>query len=360
MRCRQLPASIPHTGVGAPTPSWGSVPRTTLHQVRHRLSRSAPAIGLLWLSSIVGGAVPAQGASPPAHGTERGAYEWDDSTWWPDPSSYTEKLTRLKTLGVTTLYVDITAAVSMEQSHSAALATFLSDFESLVNTAGTDGFRVDAVGGDPTWATSDRKGPTALLAAVAQIETALAPGALDGVQFDVEPWGLAGWRAHKAGYARDWLRFVQMSVTTWTHEALSGRLGFTVPYWFDGDTGGVPPVTWAGSTNYPFQLALGILAPLADTALNVMAYRNSTAGANGSVALFAGNMQAAMSAHSATELLAGQETGAASPAEVTFYGTSCVTFDTAATQIADAFDGDALYGGIAVDDVESLEALCPA
>lgn len=149
-------------------------------------------------------------------------------------------------------------------------------------------------------------------------------------------------------------------MTAWQRTGLPGRLGFTVPYWFDGDTGGVPEATFDGSTDYPFQLALGVLSPVADTVLNVMAYRNTTTGSNGSVALFAGNLNAAVAAGSDTELLVGQETGDVTPSEITFYGTSCARFDQATSQIAAAFDGDASYQGIAVDDVESLVALCDA
>jgi hypothetical protein len=38
---------------------------------------------------------------------------------------------------------------------------------------------------------------------------------------------------------------------------------------------------------------------------------------------------------------------------------TCASFLAATDQINDAFDDDASYEGIAVDDVESLEALCP-
>jgi hypothetical protein len=301
--------------------------------------------------------VPVAAAQTP--GTERGAYEWDDSTWWPTPSAYAGTLTELKNLGITTLYVDITEAVSLMRAHSSRLASFESAFGQLVEEANADGFAVDAVGGDPTWATKQKKGPAQLLAAVAQI-VAASPGAvLGGVQFDVEPWGLKSWHSRRGKLATAWLRFIQSTVSAWQHDGLTGRLGFTVPYWFDGATGGVPQVTFAGATNYPFQLALGLLAPLDQTMLNVMAYRNVTTGPNGSVALFASNVNAVESAGARTELLAGQETGRSLPAETTFYGTSCATFDAATAQIADAFSGDAPYGGIAVDDVETLEALCP-
>ena len=324
---------------------------------------------ILCLAGLAG-AAPARGSTPSGrsatsgeraavHGSELGAYEWDDSTWWPSPSSYSATLGRLRSLGVTTLYVDITAAVAMEDSHSRELASFLSDFEQLVTSAASAGVRVDAVGGDPSWATSDRRGPAILLSAVSQVTAALGPGVLEGVQFDVEPWGLTGWHGHKAAYARDWLRFVQAAVSSWTADGLSGRLGFTVPYWFDGATGGVPRVTFDGTDSYPFQLALRILAPLDETVLNVMAYRNTTMGPNGSVALMNGDVQAAVTVQSSTALLAGQETGPASPSEVTFYGTSCADYEAAAAQLGDAFDGDASYAGIAVDDVESFETLCP-
>jgi len=309
--------------------------------------------------TVMGPLVAAGPVAGSVSGSERGAYEWDDSTWWPDPSAYTATFGQLKSLGVNSLYVDITEVVSLTRDHSSELASFEADFGQLVQEANNEGFAVDAVGGDPTWATTDRQGPAQLLGAVSQILTDFPDASLDGVQFDVEPWGLKGWRSHRATYARDWLRFMKTSVTAWQVDGLRGRLGFTVPYWFDGDTGGVPRVTFDGSTNYPFQSSLGILAALPDTMLNVMAYRNTTTGPNGSEALFAGNLTAATADASTTELLVGQETGDVLPAETTFYGLSCATFETATNQIADAFDGDTQYRGIAVDDVESLEALCP-
>jgi len=292
-------------------------------------------------------------------GTERGAYEWDTSAWWPDPSDYAGTLARVKSLGVTTLYVDITEAVTLTEGHSSELGSFESAFVQLVDEAGGDGLGVDAVGGDPRWATADSAGPVELLAAVSQTVARSPEIPLEGVQFDVEPWALKSWARHHAADARSWLRFVQRTVSAWSSDGLRGRLGFTVPYWFDGDTGGVPRVTWDGSTGYPLELALGILSPLDETVLNVMAYRNATAGPNGSIALFSGNMDAVLGAGSHTELLAGQETGDVRPAETTFYGMTCANFETAASQITDAFDGDAPFEGIAVDDVESLEALCP-
>ena len=185
------------------------------------------------------------------------------------------------------------------------------------------------------------------------------PGtALHGVQFDVEPWGLRGWPSHRGAFAGDWVRFVRSTVATWQRLRLPGRLGFTAPYWFDGVTGGVPKVTVHGVTGFRFQLALAALAPLPSTVLDVMAYRNATSGPNGSIALFAGNLNAAAAAGSQTELLFGQETGASSPASTTFLGTSCGAFTTAADEIGATFAAAASSQGIAVDDVESLEALC--
>jgi hypothetical protein len=293
-------------------------------------------------------------------GSELGAYEWDSSTWWPDPSAYASTLAQLQALGVNTLYVDITKAVTMIQHHSAKLQPFLSDFASLVQEADMEGFRVDALGGDSTWATTSLTGPKELLSAVSQITALLPTGALDGVQFDVEPWSLAGWRTHAAARALDWLTFIQRVVATWRSDGMKGRLGFTVPYWFDGSNGNVPKVTFDGSKGYPFQLALPLLAPLDDTVLNVMAYRNFTAGSNGSIALFESNMAAVVAEGSSTSLLLGQETGNVQPADVTFYGLGCETFETAASQLHVRFGSEPNYAGDAIDDVETMLALCPS
>jgi hypothetical protein len=298
-------------------------------------------------------------AASTAIAEEEGAYEWDDSSWWPDPSGYADTLVRLQSLGVTTLYVDITEGVTLLQNHSNALARFESAFKQLVAEAGADGMGVDALGADSAWATTQKKGPAQLLSVVSQIEAGASGASLDGVQFDVEPWGLKNWTSHRAAYGLDWVLFIASTVSHWRADGLGGRLGFTVPYWFDGATGGVPLVTVDGSTGYPFQLALSALSPLSDTVLNVMAYRNITAGPNGSLSLFGSNIDAVHSAGSPTKLLAGQETGNVQPAETTFYGMTCASFLAATDQINDAFDDDASYEGIAVDDVESLEALCP-
>ena len=310
------------------------------------------------------GVAARSGALQPASvvdpGSEFGAYEWDNSTWWPDPSAYTSTLVQLQALGVNTLYVDITEAVTMIQDHSTQLHSFLSDFASLVTEANEDGIRVDALGGDPKWATTSRNGPKQLLSAVMQIIALLPSGALDGVQLDVEPWSLPGWHTHAAARALEWLRFIQRTVAIWQSDGLTGRLGFTVPYWFDGSNDNVPEVTFKGSTGYPFQLALPLLAPLDDTVLNVMAYRNFTGGSNGSIALFEPNLAAVVAEGSATNLLLGQETGNFQPPDITFYGLGCAAFETAASQLHAQFESDPNYTGDAIDDVESLLALCPS
>jgi hypothetical protein len=289
---------------------------------------------------------------------EFGAYEWHTSTWWPDASAYLPTLTRLRALGVNTLYVDITQAVSLTRSHSSQLAPFLADFARLVTEANSNGFHVNAVGGDPSWSKRP-KGVTQLLAAVARVTASLPAGAISGVQFDVEPWGLPGWRRHAAARALDWLRFVQRTVSTWQQDGLAGTLGFTVPYWFNGGNGGVPAVTFAGARGYPFQLALGLLAPLPATALNVMAYRNTTGGPNGSEALFSANLQLVVASGSNTALLLGQETGPVKPPSITFSGLGCGAFQTAVGHIETTFGTAANFSGIPVDDVETLLALCP-
>jgi hypothetical protein len=157
----------------------------------------------------------------------------------------------------------------------------------------------------------------------------------------------------------DWVQFVGRTVTAWQQDKLSGSLGFTVPYWFNGATNNVPRVTFDGSTGYPFQLSLGLLAPLPQTVLNVMAYRNTPAGSNGSEALFQSNLQPLVAAKSETQLLLGQETGNFQPPSITFYGLGCPAFQSAAAQIGTTFGDDPNYAGIAINDVETYLALCP-
>ncbi len=330
--------------VGAVT--WGS--RLTTVSVVVAL------VGVVALFGMLG--MPATSAS--AQAATFGAYEWNTSTWWPNASQYGPTLVRLRALGVNTLYVDITEAVTLTQDDSSQLGSFLSDFSDLVTEADAGGFHVVAVGGEAQWATTSPGGPAELLAAVARVTQSLPAGALEGVQFDVEPWAIKALRRHAATYALDWLQFVQTTVSAWRSDALTGSLGFTVPYWFNGDSS-VPQVTFASETGYPFQLALGLVASLPQTNFNVMAYRNTTSGVNGSEALFNANLQL-VAAGSHTTLLLGQETGRVKPRSITFYRKGCADFDNAVSQIGATFGANAHYGGIPVDDVETLLALCPS
>ncbi len=312
-------------------------------------------LGVVFLVGLV--ALPPTSAT--AQATTFGAYEWNTSTWWPNASAYGPTLVRLKALGVNTLYVDITEAVTLTQDGSSQLGSFLSDFSNLVTEANADGLHVVAVGGDAQWATTSPGGPAELLAAVARVTAALPAGALAGVQFDVEPWAIKALRHHAATYALDWVQFVHTTVSAWRSDGLIGSLGFTVPFWFNGDYASVPQITFGGVTGYPFQLALGLVASLPQTNFNVMAYRNTTSGSNGSEALFNANLLL-VAAGSNTTLLLGQETGRSKPASITFYRKGCADFDNAVSQIGTTFGANAHYGGIPVDDVETLLALCPS
>ncbi len=280
------------------------------------------------------------------------------SSWWPDPAAYGATLAGLQAEGVRTVDVDITEVVSLEDHQPGRVAGFLTAFEQLVTEAAADGITVEAAAGDPSWAAPGAAGPGQVLAAAARVEADLGPGVLGGVQFDVEPWALPGWSTHRAADAGQWVTFVGATARAFAADGVTGQLGFTVPYWFDGVGGGVPEVTVGGHHGYPFPLALQEVGGTAAPVFDVMAYRNVATGPGGSLAEFAPD-RADVPAGSPATVLLGQETGPSQPPDTTFYGTSCAAFRTAQARIATALAGAAHYGGTAVDDVETLLALCP-
>ena len=95
--------------------------------------------------------------------------------------------------------------------------------------------------------------------------------------------------------------------------------------------GGVPRVTFDGSTGYPFQLSLSQLAGLGSSSLNVMAYRHQTAGTNGSIALMAPDLAADAARGGARCCWPGGRS--VQPPETTFYGLGCAPFQTATDQL---------------------------
>ncbi|MGA3216174.1 MAG: hypothetical protein ABSD97_10870 [Acidimicrobiales bacterium] len=324
--------------------------------------KRAAVLALLVLLATGSGAVVAvrlTGSSPVAFtASSLSAYEWVDTSWSKGASAYEPELVVLKELGVTDLFVDITRAVTYEQSHSAALVAYLTTFRRLVAEAAAKGLRVQALMGDLEWATSGPAGINEALAVMTELRGISAGEMAAGFQLDVEPWGLPDWASHEVAYALDYDQMVRQVAAFWKAGNFPGTLGFAVPFWWNGIGGSVPDINPGTGLEDPLTAVLTSLAPVPGSNLNVMAYSARPRAPGGTETMFKSDLATAKSAGSRVTLLLGQDL-APDPAAVssTFAGSTWHSWTTNVATLRSAFASEPDFGGIAVEDTQALVLL---
>ncbi len=134
------------------------------------------------------------------------------------------------------------------------------------------------------------------------------------------------------------------------------RLGVAIPFWFDGEAGAPGPVPFDGATKPAAFHLVDQLADLAHAYVVVMAYRNFTAGEDGSISHLRSEFDYLSSVGAKCGLVVGQEYTEEEPPEVTFHGLSRGVFRAAAAEIAAAYGQLAQFGGLSVNDVDAYMA----
>jgi hypothetical protein len=139
------------------------------------------------------------------------------------------------------------------------------------------------------------------------------------------------------------------------------RLGFAIPFWFDGEAPDVPAVSFgdAGEAPAAFHL-IDMLAALPEAYVLVMAYRNFTAGDDGSIAHVLDELDHARRAGAACGIVVGQEFNRVTPEKLTFWWAGRAAFWRAAEelagQLAEENGGYAQFRGISVNDLTAYQA----
>lgn len=281
-------------------------------------------------------------------------YEWRVDAWDQSIDSYIPTLDQLHAKGVTTLLVDITRAVTLAEARSSDLRDFLAHFHSLINVAYTYGISVIAVAGDPHWVFPGSNAVVTAVHIFKQIENSQWQHLPAGLQFDVEPWGLADWGSNKLKYLHYYLTMVQQAAFQWTSLRIGGSLGFAIPAWFDGIGEGVPSVRVGSTTASPLYFVLESLGDLPSAELNVMTYRNHAKGPGGTLALFRPVAEITGQMHSPVIIQIGQETGRVLPLTTTFTDHTFGDFLHNVRELRALQAVLPRFGGVAVDSAESF------
>ena len=315
---------------------------------------------------IVVGANPGAAAAPPP---DLAVFEWYKLSQVNAKVSES-RLNTLRTDGFKTVYASVgeyleVADQPSSRTQQTRLNQLKSDLKRFVARASSLGFAVHAVGGGPNWTeATHRYLGSKLVQLVADYNgTAAANERLQGVQLDIEPYVDPSFFDDVEASLQDYLSTLQSVVETYEHVRTrpgnsSLRLGFGIPFWFDG-VPEAPPVEFGPERKTApaaFHL-IDMLRTLPDAYVLVMAYRNFTAGSDGSIAHVRREFDYASQVGAACGIVVGQEFGRVYPEKLSFWWAGRAAFRQAAEEIAAAYGQRPQYRGLSVNDMSSYQAV---
>lgn len=238
--------------------------------------------------------------------------------------------------------VDLAVAQGIGQLYAAvpphvASSPQLPQLQELARLAGEAGLRVDALGGDPGWVDN----PDWVVEN--WLTPALDTGLFAGVHVDIEPYTTPAWDKRRATVIKRYLG----TLDTLRTAAGSTPVEADIPFWFDG-------IATGGST-------LDREVMRRTDGVTVMAYRNTAAGSDGSIALSAGELQAG--AELGKPVRIGQETrhvgDDATSVKQTFFGQTRTQMETQLAEITASHGASPAFAGFAIHDAAGYAAMAP-
>ena len=268
-----------------------------------------------------------------------GVWIWDDVSRLSN-TAVRERLDSVQAAGFDTIFLTIDPYFSLSSENQ---KVFLEKTEKLLSLAQSKGISVDAEAGWRDWSVPGNwEKARNVISTVAEFNRAQAIP-FRGIQFDIEPYLLETYEDNKAQTLFDYLGMVEYAIS---NNITNQRLSFVVPHFYDCQQGWTPQITFNGKNDCAFNHLLGLLDKSPKSEIIIMAYRNSSNGSNGSIALSQVEIDAAQNHQ--TKIIIAQETGNVEPGFVTFYNTSQEKLKSELSNIAAAFKNKGSFGGIAI------------
>lgn len=301
----------------------------------------------------------------PHNGRVLRAWEWRRLHRTPLPA-LADGFAQFRAWGGTTVGLDISYVVDISElldpvQRAAAAADYRARLRAYVATASRAGLSVEAVAGSPHWGSPDARYVCGVVGDYVAAFNAAAPlqQQLTGLHFDVEPWGLPDWPARRLTYAQHLLETVALMAAQQGRTPAPGRVPITVdlPFWLDG-TGEPQTVDYHGVRTSPTRHVMRLLDNAAGqrNTVVIMAYRDTTAGPDGSAAAVAGELAAARQ-HAGRVLVGiGQEIRDVQPPHTTFHQEGAAALQAALRTLRQQYQGEVGFGGFAVNDLAALTA----
>ncbi|HCR52695.1 TPA: hypothetical protein DIV48_03590 [Candidatus Kaiserbacteria bacterium] len=309
-----------------------------------------------FLASVLPGFPPSRSFAPDTSEPEQGTWLWTP-TLDITPQYRDAVIAEARNNGIRNIYLSIDSYLDIyvmpdgpeKYAKQKAFDKVLEDF---IATARASGIAVDAEGGWRNWA---EKGhvykPFALLEYVKGFNAAHTEK-FRGFQYDIEPYLLSEYQGDKRRVLSDYLDL--MGETVARLDSTDLLFSVVIPYFYD-DGDETPRFVYGLRAGYALDHLFAILERRPGSKLIVMAYRNHSDGADGSVEISRGEMK--MSERFATKVVIAQETGDVTPSFVTFYNTSRSRLNAQLQNIHDAFAENKRYDGTAIHYLNALLAL---
>ena len=291
--------------------------------------------------------------------TPVGTYEWRADEWR-DSKRYAATLDLLRAACVSDLSVDVTGAAELvvpvpkitagasgDATADPPLVAFDGDLERLIAAAGERSIRIHALAGDPGW-TDDHAAAQNIVRYIEHFNNGRT-ARIESLQFDVEPWGETRWASERDHLLVKYLEMVRV-LTTNAKDGL--RLGFAIPYWFDGTAQAVAAITFDGLEAFPLTHLMKIVND-AGSFVAVMAYRNQAFGERGSIGLVPEELREA----SGAGVFVVQETAKIDEKSASFFGEDARVFSTQMRKLSKELERQPQFAGLLLHDVPSLLAL---
>lgn len=260
---------------------------------------------------------------------------------------------------INTVYVDISDVLDMTQDpikktkYDAAVTTLLTNAKKYNIT-------VQGLAGDTNWSDSDHKyiAPAILQYVLEYNQTHSTK--FSGMQWDIEFYNDPSFKTDQKISTQAFLELVQILRDGVVADPLAitnhFALGFTMPYWADGQNNNISPINWSGKSSYVGLLVIDELNQLPSSYIALMSYRNHALGDGGSIAISKNIVSYASTKN--VGIIIGQETSKVSDTpNISYFGTNKQVFKNNIHDIINALSGFIAFKGIAIHHLESYQTL---
>lgn len=227
------------------------------------------------------------------------------------------------------------------------------------------GFSVHALAGNVDWGNSSHRYLNDIIVGYVKNFNKDNPEVkFHGVQFDIEPYSQEGFDSkNREAIFRDYLDTVTGIVTSFGKNQEEDpqfkevKLGFVIPYWFDGETEYSKKILWNGEEKYLFYHILNRVNKIQNGYLVIMAYRNFAEGSGGSIEHSLEEIKFAQQNTPRVGIVIGQETSDVDPERITFFSMGFNSMVDEVNKIGMRYEAFPNLGGFAFNNADSFLSL---